>query len=72
MKRMYTLITILIVFLGVAFFTNNGGNGLSLHQKPKVGVLTLMHHPAQIRNWPWFFPRITQRLIKSIKASGMN
>lgn len=46
MKRMYSLIAILVVFLGVAFFTNNGGNGLGLHQKPKVGVLTLMHHPA--------------------------
>lgn len=44
MKRMYTLIAIIFVFLGVAFFTEN--NQLSRQRIPKVGVLTLMHHPA--------------------------
>lgn len=45
MKRMYTLITLLVVFLGVAFFTENGG-GFIRQRTPRVGVLTLMHHPA--------------------------
>ena len=44
MKRMYTLIIILLGFLGVAFFTENGGFKTS--KTPTVGVLTLMHHPA--------------------------
>ena len=44
MKRMYTLIAIIFVFLGVAFFTEN--NQLGRQRIPKVGVLTLMHHPA--------------------------
>ena len=44
MKRMYTLIAIIFVFLGVAFFTEN--NQLSRQRIPKVGVLTLLHHPA--------------------------
>lgn len=44
MKRMYTLIAIIFVFLGGAFFTEN--NQLSRQRIPKVGVLTLMHHPA--------------------------
>lgn len=44
MKRMYTFIAIIFVFLGVAFFTEN--NQLSRQRIPKVGVLTLMHHPA--------------------------
>lgn len=46
MKRMSALIAILIAFLGFAFFTDNGGSSFSLNKKPKVGVLTLMHHPA--------------------------
>lgn len=44
MKRMYTVITILLAFLGVAYFKENGG--IVKQAKPKVGVLTLMHHPA--------------------------
>lgn len=45
MKRMYGLITILVLFLCFAFFKEN--NGLGTKQKiPTVGVLTLMHHPA--------------------------
>ena len=44
MKRMYTLIAIIVAFLLVAFFTEN--NQLSRQRIPKVGVLTLMHHPA--------------------------
>ena len=35
MKRMYTLIALLVAFLGVV-----------RQRTPKVGVLTLMHHPA--------------------------
>ena len=41
---MYTLIAIILVFLGFAFFTEN--NQLRRQRIPKVGVLTLMHHPA--------------------------
>jgi putative ABC transport system substrate-binding protein len=44
MKRMYTLIALLVTFLGVAFFKENGG--FVKQRVPKVGVLTLMHHPA--------------------------
>lgn len=44
MKRMYTLIALLLTFLGVAFFSENGG--LVKRRVPRVGVLTLMHHPA--------------------------
>ena len=44
MKRMYTVIVLLLGFLGIAFFTENYG---TIKQRvPKVGVLTLMHHPA--------------------------
>ncbi len=45
MKRMYTLIALLVAFLGVAFFMESGGQ-LVRQRTPKVGVLTLMHHPA--------------------------
>ncbi|MGM9891641.1 tryptophan ABC transporter substrate-binding protein [Limosilactobacillus sp.] len=45
MKRMYTLIALLVAFLGVAFFTESGGQ-IIRQRTPKVGVLTLMHHPA--------------------------
>ena len=41
---MYTLIAIIFVFLGVAFFTEN--NQFGRQRIPKIGVLTLMHHPA--------------------------
>lgn len=44
MKRMYTLIGILLIFLGVAYFQNSPS--LIQRSKPKVAVLTLMHQPA--------------------------
>ncbi|WP_251573931.1 tryptophan ABC transporter substrate-binding protein [Limosilactobacillus agrestimuris] len=44
MKRMYTVIVLLLGFLGIAFFTEN--HGTIKQRVPKVGVLTLMHHPA--------------------------
>ncbi|MCO6541055.1 MAG: ABC transporter substrate-binding protein [Lactobacillus sp.] len=44
MKRMVALIGILAAFLVVAFF--NEGGQLTAQAKPRVGVLTLMHHPA--------------------------
>ncbi|MCI1925783.1 MAG: ABC transporter substrate-binding protein [[Lactobacillus] timonensis] len=44
MKRMYTLIAVLFVFLGVAFFREN--NGVSQSKHPTVGILQLMHHPS--------------------------
>lgn len=46
MKRMYSLIAILVVFLGVAFFNESGGMSLFKPSTPTVGVLQLMHHPA--------------------------
>lgn len=44
MKRMSAVIILLLGFLGIAFFTENGG--VVKQRVPKVGVLTLMHHPA--------------------------
>ncbi|RRG10614.1 MAG: peptide ABC transporter substrate-binding protein [Lactobacillus sp.] len=44
MKRMYTLIAILLVFLGFAYFQEGGG--ITKQKTPTVGILTLMHHPA--------------------------
>lgn len=44
MKRMYSLIAILVFFLGFAFFNESGG--LFKQSVPTVGVLQLMHHPA--------------------------
>ena len=44
MKRMYTLIVILLAFLGVAFFRESSGTVAK--REPHVGVLQLMHHPA--------------------------
>ncbi|MEY8441065.1 tryptophan ABC transporter substrate-binding protein [Lactobacillaceae bacterium 24-114] len=44
MKRMYALIIILFVFLGIAFFQEN--SSLVKQKTPTVGVLTLMRHPA--------------------------
>lgn len=44
MKRMYAVIILLLGFLGIAFFTENGG--IVKQRVPRVGVLTLMHHPA--------------------------
>lgn len=44
MKRMYTLIALLCVFLGFAYFKED--QGTMNKSKPRIGVLTLMHHPA--------------------------
>ena len=44
MKRMSAVIILLLGFLSIAFFTENGG--VVKQRVPKVGVLTLMHHPA--------------------------
>ena len=44
MKRMSAVIILLLGFLGIAFFTENGG--VVKQRVPKVEVLTLMHHPA--------------------------
>lgn len=45
MKRMYGLIVILIAFLTIAFFGENRQREENA-KIPRVGVLTLMHHPA--------------------------
>lgn len=44
MKRMYTFIAILLVFLGFAYFMEGGGTTKT--KTPHVGILTLMHQPA--------------------------
>lgn len=45
MKRMYGLIVILIAFLTIAFFGENKQKEEN-NKIPRVGVLTLMRHPA--------------------------
>ncbi|MBA1433841.1 tryptophan ABC transporter substrate-binding protein [Bombilactobacillus bombi] len=44
MKRMVAFISILVMFLIVAFFSEN--KHLTSQSQVRVGVLTLMHHPA--------------------------
>ncbi|MFZ2588667.1 tryptophan ABC transporter substrate-binding protein [Paucilactobacillus nenjiangensis] len=43
MKRMYGFIAIILVLLGIGYFQ---GGGFATNKTPKVGILTLMHHPA--------------------------
>ena len=45
MKRMYGLIVILVAFLTIAFFGENKQKEEN-NKIPRVGVLTLMRHPA--------------------------
>lgn len=59
MKRMIGLISILVAFLGVAFFVENKPQ----HNKvPRIGVLTLMHHPS--------LDQIYDGFIKELAAQG--
>lgn len=44
MKRMYTFIALILVFLGFAYFKEGGV--ITRQKVPTVGILTLMHHPA--------------------------
>lgn len=44
MKRMYAFIAVILVFLGFAYFEEGGT--LTRQATPRVGILTLMHHPA--------------------------
>lgn len=45
MKRLYTLVAILLIILSVAF-VNQKTESKPKHNMPVVGVLTLLHHPA--------------------------
>ncbi|NVY96437.1 ABC transporter substrate-binding protein [Lactobacillus sp. DCY120] len=45
MKRMYTVIALLLLCLGIGYF-QKGNQPANKISKPRVGVLTLMHHPA--------------------------
>ncbi len=65
MKRMYTLIALLVAFLGVAFFKEQGG--LATTSKPKVGVLTLMHHPALDQIYKGFVDELAREGYKDGK-----
>ncbi|GAB6093305.1 tryptophan ABC transporter substrate-binding protein [Furfurilactobacillus curtus] len=61
MKRMYGLITILLIFLGVAYF--QGSNQQATKQKiPTVGILQLLSHPA--------LDTINRGIDDSLKAHG--
>lgn len=46
MKRMYGLIIILLVFLGVAFVKEQPTSSQQINKTPTVGILQLMSHPA--------------------------
>ncbi|KRL05709.1 tryptophan ABC transporter substrate-binding protein [Liquorilactobacillus oeni] len=65
MKRMYTLIAILAVFLGVAFFTTQNKNSTASSNKkkiPTVGILQLLTHPA--------LDQIHQGFVAGLKEYG--
>ncbi|UVF13775.1 tryptophan ABC transporter substrate-binding protein [Limosilactobacillus fermentum] len=64
MKRMYTLIVLLVAFLGVAFFKEGGSLTTS---KPKIGVLTLMHHPALDQIYKGFVDELAKEGYKDGK-----
>ncbi|MDO4902768.1 MAG: tryptophan ABC transporter substrate-binding protein [Limosilactobacillus sp.] len=65
MKRMYTLIALLVAFLGVAFFKENGG--ITKQSKPHIGVLTLMHHPALDQIYQGFIDELAKEGYKNGK-----
>lgn len=65
MKRMYTLIVLLVAFLGVAFFKEGGS--LTITSKPKIGVLTLMHHPALDQIYKGFVDELAKEGYKDGK-----
>lgn len=65
MKRMYTLIVLLVAFLGVAFFKEGGS--LTTTSQPKIGVLTLMHHPALDQIYKGFVDELAKEGYKDGK-----
>ncbi|KLD55057.1 tryptophan ABC transporter substrate-binding protein [Limosilactobacillus fermentum] len=65
MKRMYTLIVLLVAFLGVAF--SKEGGSLTTTSKPKIGVLTLMHHPALDQIYKGFVDELAKEGYKDGK-----
>lgn len=60
MKRMLALISVLVVFLGFAFFKEE--NSSKSESMPRVGVLNLMHHPA--------LDQIQEGFTKGMKDEG--
>lgn len=46
MKRMYSIIAILLIFLGFAFVKEQPSSSKRTNQTPTVGILQLMSHPA--------------------------
>ncbi|MHA8110165.1 tryptophan ABC transporter substrate-binding protein [Lactobacillaceae bacterium Melli_B4] len=62
MKRMYALITILVVFLGVAFFQEKQPNKTTSSKVPTLGILQLMTHPS--------LDAIHNGIIQGLKDSG--
>lgn len=46
MKRLYGLITILVVFLGFAFVSESHKEAVTTQKVPTVGILQLLSHPA--------------------------
>ncbi|UQS86295.1 ABC transporter substrate-binding protein [Nicoliella spurrieriana] len=67
MKRMYALITILVVFLGFAFFQEknaNPTNSANGAKEPTLGILQLMTHPS--------LDAIHDGIIKGLNDSGFH
>ncbi|MEJ6399704.1 tryptophan ABC transporter substrate-binding protein [Nicoliella lavandulae] len=62
MKRMYALITILLVFLGVAYFQEQNPTQTSSSKVPTLGILQLMTHPS--------LDAIHHGIIQGLKDSG--
>ncbi|MCP9329182.1 tryptophan ABC transporter substrate-binding protein [Liquorilactobacillus satsumensis] len=65
MKRMYTLIAALVIFLGVAFFTTQNASKTTSSNKekiPTVGILQLVTHPA--------LDQIHQGFVAGLKEYG--
>lgn len=61
MKRMYSFIAIILIFLGFAYFQENK-QITEKNKIPQIGVLTLMHHPA--------LDKIYQGFLDELKAEG--
>lgn len=60
MKKLYSTISIIFIFLVIAFFTSN--NQVPQNKVPRVGILQLMSHPA--------LDEINRGINDSLKKSG--
>ena len=61
MKRMYSFIAIILIFLGFAYFQESKP-AIQKNKVPEIGVLTLMHHPA--------LDEIYRGFLNELKAEG--